>query len=147
FVAPRLVFLPVALGGLVLSYAGYLAAYREVTRAEDGARLSFRHAGALVAHGFGLFVPGGGFAVDLEAQRRRNVPHDIARIRVLGLGALEYAVLAPAACVCAVILVVRGAPIGGGLTWPWIVAVPAGAAIAFGVFLCRRRLHGPGWWR
>jgi hypothetical protein len=147
FLAPQLEWLPVAFGGLVLSYLGYLAAYREVTQSDDGERLSFRHAGALVAGGFGLFVVGGGFAADLEAQRQRNVPHRTARIRVLGLGALEYAVLAPAACVCAVILVVRGAPIGGGLTWPWIVAVPVGAAIAFAVFAFRKRLRGPSWWR
>ena len=69
FVAPQLEWLPVAFGGLVLSYLGYLAAYREVTQADDGERLSFRHAGALVASGFGLFVVGGGFAADLEAQR------------------------------------------------------------------------------
>jgi hypothetical protein len=147
FVTPDLVWLPVAFGGLLLSYAGYLVAYREVTLAEDGERLSFRHAGALVASGFGLFLPGGGFAVDLEAQRRANVPRRTARVRVLGLGALEYAVLAPAACVCAVILVMRGSPIGGALTWPWIVAVPAGALIALVVFSFRERLRGGSWWR
>jgi hypothetical protein len=146
-VSPQLEWLPVAFAGVVISYAGYLFAYREVTQADDGERLSFRHSGALVASGFGLFLVGGGFAADLEAQRQRNVSQRTARIRVLGLGALEYAVLAPAACVCAAILVVRGAPIGSGLTWPWIVAVPAGAAVALAAFAFRKRLRGPSWWR
>ena len=44
-----------------------------------------------------MFFPRGGFAVDLEALEDLGVPPDEARIRVLGLGSLEYAVLAAGA--------------------------------------------------
>ena len=59
---------------------------------------------ALVAAGFGVFVVGGGFAVDRRALRGLGASREQARIRVLGLGALEYAVLAPVAWICALLL-------------------------------------------
>ena len=48
-----------------------------------------------------MFFPRGGFAVDLEALEDLGVPPEEARIRVLGLGSLEYAVLAAGSCACA----------------------------------------------
>ena len=81
-------------------------AYREVARAEDGAELRCQ-GGALVATGFGVFVHGGGFALDREALRRAGLSRKDARRRVLGLGALEYAVLAPAAGVAAGLVLAR----------------------------------------
>jgi hypothetical protein len=146
-VRPDLRWLAVGAGALVLVYAGYTVAYREIACAADGDRLSLRQAGALVSSGFGLFVPAGGFAVDVAALERMNVPRREARVRVLGLGALEYAVLAPAACIAAVALVVRGAPVDTGVTWPWMLAVPAGAAVAGWFFVRRARMRGRSAWR
>jgi uncharacterized membrane protein YbhN (UPF0104 family) len=146
-VSPHLAWFAVAAGAVVLSYAGYLVAYREVARVEGGERLPLRQAGALVASGFGLFVPGGGFAVDVSALQRMNVPKSEARIRILGLGVLEYAVLAPAACIAAAILVARGAPVGSALTWPWLLAVPLGTVAAVCVFVRGSRLRRDRWWR
>ncbi len=48
------------------------------------------------------------------------------RVRVLGLGALEYALLAPAACVVAIQLLADGHSPSLGLTLPWAIAVPLG---------------------
>jgi uncharacterized membrane protein YbhN (UPF0104 family) len=49
---------------------------------------------------------------------------------VLGLSFLEYAVLAPAALVAAVIVLLLHNSISTSLTVPWIVGVPVGAALA-----------------
>ncbi|HXH81702.1 MAG TPA: hypothetical protein VNN07_02105, partial [Candidatus Tectomicrobia bacterium] len=101
-VAHRLVnlrweWLAVALGAEVAAYIGYVVAYRAVACAERGAELRLPHAAALVATGFGVFVLAGGFVLDEQALRRSGLTAREARERVLGLGALEYVVLAPAA--------------------------------------------------
>lgn len=134
----------VALGGEALAYLGYALAYREVARVEGGAKLPPRGAVALVAAGFAPFVAGGGFHVDLHALLRSGVAPREARVRVLGLGALEYAVLAPAACATAIFLLQNGTNVQGGLTWPWAVAVPAGFVAAGIALPFRERLRGKG---
>lgn len=63
---------------------------------EDGPDVGWRRGARLVAHGFGASTPRGGFGHDLEALHGADIPRREARIRVLGLGALEYAVLGPA---------------------------------------------------
>src|SRR4249920_2494169 len=50
------VWLPVAFGMELAAYFGYVVAYREVARLEDGPRLGIGRAGAMVAAGFGAFV-------------------------------------------------------------------------------------------
>jgi uncharacterized membrane protein YbhN (UPF0104 family) len=127
---PRWPWLGLAVVGEIVAYLGYTAAYREVARAEDGAELQVPEAAALVATGFGVFVHGGGFALDREALRHAGLSEAEARRRVLGLGALEYAVLAPAATVAAVVVLVRHQTISLGLTLPWVIGVPVGVAVA-----------------
>ena len=61
---PHWDWLVVAVGGEILAYMGYTVAYREVARADHGAELAVPKAAALVAAGFGVFVHGGGFALD-----------------------------------------------------------------------------------
>jgi uncharacterized membrane protein YbhN (UPF0104 family) len=129
-VHPRWLWLGVAVAGEVVAYAGYTAAYREIARAEDGTELGAPRAAALVAAGFGVFVHGGGFALDRTALRHAGLSEGEARRRVLGLSFLEYAVLAPAALVCAVIVLLFHNSISTSLTVPWIVGVPIGAALA-----------------
>jgi hypothetical protein len=66
---------------------------------------------------------------------------------VLGLGALEYAVLAPAACIAAIVLLVHSqGPPNFGLTLPWAIAVPVGTAAAL-VSLRFRDRWTKGWRR
>jgi uncharacterized membrane protein YbhN (UPF0104 family) len=126
------------------AYVGYTLAYREVVRAEQGPELEVPKAAALVATGFGVFLQGGGFALDREALRRAGLSEREARRRVLGLGALEYAVLAPAAVIAAVVVLVRGLHVGDSLTLPWIIGMPVGSALALTAFRFRRRLDGRG---
>src|SRR5919201_2780912 len=102
------VWLPVALGFEIAAYLGYVVAYRELARVAGGPSLGLGRAGAIVAAGFGGFVIRGGFLVDRHALEDAGISQRQARIRVLGLGALEYAVLAPAAAIAAMVIVARG---------------------------------------
>ena len=78
-------WLPLAVAAEVLAYVGYVLAYREVARVEDGPSLPHTRALALVATGFGVFIARGGFSVDLHAFRQEFVDDREARVRVLGL--------------------------------------------------------------
>ena len=128
-VHPHWFWLGVAVGGELLAYAGYTAAYWEIARAERGAELEVPKAAALVAAGFGVFVHGGGFALDRTALRRAGLSEREARRRVLGLGMLEYAVLAPGTLAAAIVVVIWHPTISASLTLPWIIGPPIGAAL------------------
>jgi uncharacterized membrane protein YbhN (UPF0104 family) len=144
---PRYLWLPLAGVATAASYVGYIVAYREAAFTERGPHASLRHVGALVACGFGLFIPRGGFALDFEALKRAGIPAREARVRTLSLGTLEYAVLAPAAFAVAVLLLARSWPTGLGVKLSWAIGVPFGAAIALSLLRHRRRLHRAGGWR
>jgi uncharacterized membrane protein YbhN (UPF0104 family) len=140
-------WLPLALAAEALAYVGYVLAYREVARVEDGPSFPHSRALALVATGFGAFVARGGFSVDLHAFRQ-EVSDREARVRVLGLGALEYALLAPATCIVAILLLLDHVRTPGtGLTMPWAIAVPAGGILALSALRLRERLRGHSGWR
>ena len=142
------VWLPVAFGMELAAYFGYVVAYREVARLEGGPRLGIARAGAIVAAGFGAFVIRGGFVVDRHALETAGLNPRQARVRVLGLGVLEYAILAPAATLAAVILLARGATHPSlGFTLPWVIAAPLGFAAAFAALALRPRLRDQGGWR
>jgi uncharacterized membrane protein YbhN (UPF0104 family) len=140
-------WLPIALAAEAVAYIGYVLAYREVARVEGGPNLPHSRALALVATGFGVFVARGGFAVDLHAFRQECVDDRDARVRVLGLGALEYALLAPATCIVAILLLADHVRTPNpSLTMPWAIAVPAGGILALSALRARGRLRGrPGW--
>lgn len=142
------IWLPVAFGMELAAYFGYVVAYREVARLEGGPRLGMVRASAIVAAGFGAFVIRGGFIVDRQALEAAGLEPRQARIRVLGLGALEYAVLAPAATLAAVVLLARGSTHPSlGFTLPWLIAVPLGFAAAFAALTLRPRVRDEGGWR
>jgi uncharacterized membrane protein YbhN (UPF0104 family) len=142
------IWLPVAFGMEVAAYFGYVVAYREVARVEGGPRLGLARAGAIVAAGFGAFVIRGGFVVDRHALEAAGLAPRQARVRVLGLGALEYAILAPAAALAAVILLARGSTHPSlGFTLPWVIAVPLGFLAAFAALALRHRVRDDGGWR
>jgi uncharacterized membrane protein YbhN (UPF0104 family) len=142
------IWFPAALGGQALAYVGYTFAYREVARVEGGPQLELPRAAALVAAGFGAFLAPGGFAVDIHALQRAGLSQREARMRVFGLGALEYAVLAPAACISAgVILTWDVAKPGPGVTIPWIAGVACGAAVVLPLVWMRERLTSSRGWR
>lgn len=138
----------VAFAAEALAYVGYVLGYREVARVEEGPDMSRGTALAAVLAGFGPFIARGGFAVDLHAFRQAGVSDREARVRVLGLGALEYALLAPAACAAAIALLVMGVakpPLA--FTLPWAITVPLGFAAALWAVGRRDRFHGRDGWR
>ena len=136
---------PFAVVGAVAAHVGYTFAYREIAHVGRGVRLNALRAGAIVAAGFGMFIPRGGFAVDIEALEDLGVPAAEARIRVLGLGSLEYAVLSTGALVCAIFLLLDDPHAQRAVTLSWTIGVPAGTALAllavrYRKWICRRRL-------
>lgn len=141
-------WLPIAFAFEIAAYAGYIVAYREVVRVEGGPSIGLARAGAIVATGFGVFVIRGGFVVDRHALEGAGISKRQARVRVLGLGALEYAVLAPAAYVAAMIIVARGQTHPSlGFTLPWALAVPLGFLAAMFALGYRDRVRGRSGWR
>jgi uncharacterized membrane protein YbhN (UPF0104 family) len=142
---------PFAIAGAVAAHIGYTFAYREVAHVDRGVKLGALRAGAIVSAGFGMFIPRGGFAVDIEALEDLGVPPQEARVRVLGLGSLEYAVLATAALVCAIFLLLNHSPAQHAVTLSWTIGVPAGTALAliavrYRKWICRgwlKRILGP----
>jgi uncharacterized membrane protein YbhN (UPF0104 family) len=137
------IWLLAALGAEALAYVGYVLSYREVARVEDGQAIAHLDAAAAVAAGFGPFVARGGFAIDVHAFKRAGLSDRDVRTRVMGLGALEYALLAPAACIVAIQLLVDGSPKPSlGLTLPWAIAVPLGFAGAIWAVERRETLFG-----
>jgi uncharacterized membrane protein YbhN (UPF0104 family) len=143
-VHPRWVWLGVAVVAEALAYAGYTLAYWRFVSAKRGAELEVSKAAAIVTTGFSVFVHGGGFALDRGALMRSGLSRDEARRRVLGLGVLEYAVLAPAAAVAAGLVLVEKQSVSASLTVPWIVGFPVGAALALtGLYFVARVRHWP----
>jgi uncharacterized membrane protein YbhN (UPF0104 family) len=142
-------WLAVAFAAQVLAFAGYALAYRRIIRALDGPRIDNATVARLVMTGFGAFAPGGGFVVDREAIRALEDDERAATVRVLALGALEYMVIAPAACLASIAMLVIGSAAQPSVLWPWAVAVPLGFGV--GLWLVRRRERitagrtGKGW--
>jgi uncharacterized membrane protein YbhN (UPF0104 family) len=126
------VWLVLCFGGELVAYAGYVLAVRDTAKVDDGPKLSFGHSIRAVIGGFGVFAAtrtSGGFAVDYWALRTAGEDREGAVARVLALGALEYAILAPAALCAAIAILVDGEDISLGLTLPWLAVIP-GALVA-----------------
>jgi uncharacterized membrane protein YbhN (UPF0104 family) len=125
------IWLLVAFGFELLAYVGYVLAYRATVLDTEKQRLSLMLAIRLVVAGFGPFVPLGGFSFDREALRAVHTSRRGARRQVLALGVIEYGLLAPAACVCALVLLLESDRASLVLTLPWVFAVPPGFALAW----------------
>jgi uncharacterized membrane protein YbhN (UPF0104 family) len=141
-------YLPVAIGFVALSHVAYSLAYREVLHREGGPPMSRRHVGASVLAGFGMLTPRAGFSLDRAVCQEQGMSADDARDRVLTLGMLEYALLAPAAFVCATVLLIQNFPARGGVVLSWVVGVPVGTVVFMLLMRHRDRLPRNGWvWR
>jgi uncharacterized membrane protein YbhN (UPF0104 family) len=146
----RAEWLLLALTMQVVAFAGYTLAYRRIVSMNGGPRLELSLVVRLVATGFGAFAPGGGFAIDYRALRSLGDPRSAAA-RVLGLGALEYAVIAPAACVASAAMLLFGTDVHPVILWPWVLAVPAGFVFVTWMAAPGRQerlvggKHGKGW--
>lgn len=145
---PSPIWILLALAGQMVAYFGYMLAYREVARVERGPQLGLMKLAAVVFTGFGVFVAHGGFSADVVALRGTGISRREARVRVMGLGALEYAVLAPAACVAAIIILAHGSRVPNlGMTLPWAICVPLGFVAAFWALRHHRKLSRANGWR
>ncbi len=114
----------------LLAYPAYMLAYRSVARVHGHPAISLPVLARVVIAGFGPFSIGGGFGVDRRALGALDEDEHSARVRVLALGVLEWAVLAPTAWVVSVVLIATGANIMPSLLWPWAIGVPAGFGLA-----------------
>ncbi|HEX4483806.1 MAG TPA: lysylphosphatidylglycerol synthase transmembrane domain-containing protein [Solirubrobacteraceae bacterium] len=125
------IWLLAALGVELVAYFGYALAYRATILATGQKVFSLLLAVRLVVAGFGPFVPLGGFSFDRRALRAVHSSRRSARRQVLALGVIEYVLLAPAACICALILLLESNRASLVLTLPWVFAVPPGFALAW----------------
>lgn len=130
FARPSFGWLALAAAGALMAILAYAIAYRTLVRFEEGPRLTHGMLLQLVIVGFGPFVAAGGFAMDKHALQQLDDEPPDPTVRVLGLGAVEWAVLAPVAWAAAVVLLAVGdsRPMSS-LLWPWALAVPIGFAV------------------
>jgi len=117
-------------GAELLTYPAYVIAYRSIARVHGHAPLALPLVARVVVAGFGPFAIGGGFGIDRQALHALHEDEHSARVRVLALGTLEWAVLAPVACAVSIVLLITGADVAPSLLWPWALAVPAGFGLA-----------------
>ncbi len=119
-------------GGQLIAYVGYTIGLRATAQVDDGVKLPFPAALAVVSIGFGppfSANTSGGFSVDYVTLRQAGMSPRRAFRRVLGLSALEYAVLAPAVAVCALLLYFGiGGSAPASVTLPWLAVVPGALA-------------------
>ena len=144
---PHWIWVPVAFGCEFVAYVAYTFAYREVARVERGPELAVPKAAAIVTTGFGVFVVGGGFALDRAALERAGLSEREARARVLGLGSLEYALLAPATALAALFVFLWHPSLDSSMTLPWIIGVPVGATLALLLLRHKDAFRRQGWRR
>jgi uncharacterized membrane protein YbhN (UPF0104 family) len=126
-------------GAETLAYPAYVIAYRSLTRVHGHDTLALPLATRVVVAGFGPFAIGGGFGIDKQVLHAQDEDERSARVRVVALGILEWAVLAPTTCVVAIVFLAQHANILPTLLWPWAVLVPAGFAFAFWASAPQRR--------
>jgi uncharacterized protein (TIRG00374 family) len=123
----------VCLGGELLAYAGYIAAYRDFARVDGGPKLPLWTVMRVVAVGFGAFVAGssaGTLGVDYWALHKAGDPPHRAVRRVLALNTLEWAVLALAAMLAAIGVLVGGGTAPIEMTLAWLVILPTCVLLA-----------------
>jgi uncharacterized membrane protein YbhN (UPF0104 family) len=132
---------PICLGGEILAYAGYIAAYRDVARADGGPQLSFWTSTRVIAIGFGAFLAASSAATlgtDYWALHRTGEkPHEAAR-RVLALNTLEWGILASFAALAGALTLAGVGDAPQAMALGWLIVVPACIAAAVWVSSPRR---------
>ena len=122
------------LGAEAVAYLGYMLAFREVVVVEGGPRVPAATAAAIVSAGFApVFMADtwGGFSVDRAALQEMGLDKDEAVARVVAMNGLEYAILAPAACVSAILVFFHiGGSAPASVTLPWLLVIPGLLAAA-----------------
>jgi uncharacterized membrane protein YbhN (UPF0104 family) len=117
-------------GAQLITYPAYVLAYRAVAATHGHAPLSLPIVSRIVVAGFGPFALDGGFGVDKRMLQAIDEDERSARVRVMTLGTLEWAILAPTACITAIVLLAERANIMPSLLWPWALSVPPSVVLA-----------------
>jgi uncharacterized membrane protein YbhN (UPF0104 family) len=102
---------PVCLGGEILAYVGFIAAYRGIARIDGGPLFPLWTATLVVAIGFGAYALGtsaGSLGLDYWALHRAGETPQMALRRVLGLNTVEWMILGIYACLAAVVVAAGG---------------------------------------
>ncbi len=116
-------------GAELLAYPAYILAYRTLANMR-GRTVALPLVARVVVAGFGPFALGGGFGIDKKFLQTLHQDERDARVTVIALGVLEWAVLAPVTCAVAIVFLATGANILPSLLWPWAIGVPVGFAVA-----------------
>ncbi len=116
-------------GAELLAYPAYVLAYRTLANMR-GKTVALPMVARVVVAGFGPFALAGGFGIDKAFLQAIHQDERSARVTVIALGVLEWAVLAPLTCVVAIVFLATGANILPSLLWPWAIAVPVGFGLA-----------------
>ena len=144
FSSPHPEWIALSVGANLLVYPAYMIVYRQLVAYRARSSATGYRARELplvrraVMAGFGLFSIGGGFRVDREVLQILDEDDRSARVQVLALATLEWAVLAPVACLVSIGLLAGRADVIPSLLWPWAVAVPLGFGLALWVSQPRR---------
>ncbi|HUJ56499.1 MAG TPA: lysylphosphatidylglycerol synthase transmembrane domain-containing protein [Gaiellaceae bacterium] len=119
---------PVCLGGELIAYAGFIAAYRDVARVDGGPCFSFWTATRVVVLGFGAFIvatSAGSLGLDFWALHRAGEPPRDAFRRVLALNTVEWMVLAILAFLSAAVVAAGWGSAPPEMELAWLAIVPA----------------------
>lgn len=122
------IWFPVCLGGELLAYAGFIAAYRDVARVDGGPIFPAWTATKVVAIGFGAYALGtsaGSLGLDYWALHRAGETPHLALRRVLALNTVEWMILGIYACVAAALVAAGGASAPLPMVLAWLILVPA----------------------
>jgi len=123
--------IPVVAAVELITYPAYMLAFRSIAEIHGHAKLSLPLVARVVVAGFGPFALSGGFGIDKRALEAIDADERSARVRVMALGTLEWAVLAPITCGVAIWLLATGANVMPSLLWPWATVAPIGLGFAF----------------
>lgn len=126
-------WLPLCLLGEVISYGGYILAYRDFARVGGGPRLSTALAGKVVVVGIGATALGstpGGLAVDYWALHKAGTTRRDAVRRVLGLNTVKWLALAIGASIAAVAALAGAGSAPDSMAIAWLASVAAALLLA-----------------
>lgn len=118
---------PVCLGGEILAYVGFIAAYRDIARIDGGPLFPLWTATRVVAIGFGAYALGtsaGSLGLDYWALHRAGETSHTALRRVLALNTVEWMILGIYACLAAVVVATGGGSAPLPMVLAWLIVVP-----------------------
>ena len=119
-------FLCAILAAHVVAYGAYVVAHHHVFTRTASVSVGWGHGARLMMVGFGAWSIGGGFEIDRHALEWQGQTATEASVSAIVLGLLEFAVLAPAAWLSALLLL-GSDRVGNIETVPWVIGVPLGA--------------------